>query len=110
MRDRELTLFIDASIDARKPFDFTRIAAERDVSHSTHALSPQALLHTFEQTWNTPSPPAFLLSIPGYDFTLGQPISETAGANLEAALEFVCKLLDRGSYEEWSSFTQSPEE
>jgi len=93
---RQRVLFIDASLDANRPFSFERIQPQRDQSFTSHALSPAALLHVYQQLQQQPPPPCYLLAIRGYGFELGQSISHRAEANLELGLKFIEGVLYRG--------------
>ena len=105
LQGREWVLFVDASISANTPFEFTQLKPERDNSHSTHALSPAAVLDVYRQVCETPMPPAYLLSIRGYDFELGAPLSRQAQANLDQTEAFVVQLLAQSSERAWSGLT-----
>ncbi len=92
---RELVLFADASVNADVPYTCSRIQPEQDVSFTTHALTPAAVLHVYEKLQQRSPPPCYLLAIRGYRFELGQPISREAEANLEQALAFVEEFLSQ---------------
>ena len=108
--DRSAVLFIDADMSCAEPFHFSEIAAAKDGSYTSHAMTPFALLHTYRQVYGTDAPPAFLLRIRGYDFELGEPLSGKAAANLEAAMERVRALLDadRNIVPSWRRSLESP--
>ena len=82
-------LFIDADMSCTEPCDFSEISAEKDGSYTSHAMSPTALLYAYRQVYGKDAPPAFLLRIRGYDFALGDPLTEQAAANLDAATKLV---------------------
>ena len=82
---RSAVLFVDADVSCAEPFQFSEIAAAKDSSYTSHVMTPFALLHTYRQVYGTDAPPAYLLRIRGYDFELGNPLSEAASANLEQA-------------------------
>jgi hydrogenase maturation protease len=108
LRERPLVLFVDASVSAPAPFRFSRLAAERDHSYSTHAISPAAVLAVFRQIHAEPPPPCFLLAIRGEAFELGQPLSPAAEAHLNAALGFVTELLHTPSPDAWTRQAGGP--
>ena len=56
-------------------------------------MSPQSLLSVFQQVNGCAPPPAWLLSIRGYDFGLGKPLSAEASSNLLAACAHIKALL-----------------
>jgi hydrogenase maturation protease len=101
LEGQELALFIDASVSCAAPFSFARIQPEEDRTYSSHALSPAAVLRVWEQVKGLPAPPAYLLTVRGYAFELGEPISEAARANLEAAFRFAVALCDDRSAAHW---------
>jgi hypothetical protein len=57
-------------------------------------MSPQALLSVYRQVNGCAPPPAWLLSIRGYEFGLGLPLSTAANEHLLAAFNHVKSLLD----------------
>jgi Ni,Fe-hydrogenase maturation factor len=85
----EQVLFIDADVSCAAPFEFCEIKAVRDDSYTSHAMSPAALLHAYRKVYHKDAPPSFLLRIRGYDFALGDPLSDRASANLEVATKRV---------------------
>ena len=92
LKGRDLALFLDADAACAGPFAFRPVAPARDESYSTHELSPGAVLQVFRQV-EGPPPPAFVLSIRGERFDLGEPLSPQAEAHLEAAWAFLEDLL-----------------
>ena len=94
LEGRERVLFVDASTSAKAPFEFFRLQPEQDASYTTHAMSPPALLSVYQQVNGCAPPPAWLLSIRGYKFGLGLPLSPAASKNLLAAFNHVKTLLD----------------
>ena len=94
LEGRKRVLFVDASTSATAPFEFVRLQPEQDASYTTHAMSPQALLSVYQQVNGSAPPPAWLLSIRGYEFGLGLPLSTAANKHLLAALIHIKKLLD----------------
>ena len=85
LEGRRLAVFIDAAQDAAAPYELRSVAAARDLSHTSHALSPAAVLETFERVCGAPAPPAVLLAVRAESFELGAPLTTAARANLEAA-------------------------
>jgi hydrogenase maturation protease len=82
---REQILFVDADMSCAEPFHLSRIAAEKDNSYTSHAMTPHALLHAYRQVYGEAAPAAFLLRVRGYAFELGDPLSDGAESNLDAA-------------------------
>jgi hydrogenase maturation protease len=106
LENREGVLFVDASADARPPFEFYPLAPSQDQSYTTHAMSPQALLAVFDQINHQPQPAAFMLSIRGYEFGLGLPLSTQATANLDEAIAFIRQLLTATPIQDWTELTR----
>ena len=102
LEGRERVLFVDASTSASAPFEFIRIQPEQDASYTTHAMSPQALLSVYRQVNGCAPPPAWLLSIRGYEFGLGLPLSTAANRHLLTAFNHVKLLLDPAQSAEWT--------
>lgn len=97
LQGHDLILFVDASFCAQPPFEFHELTAEQDISYTTHAMSPQSVLSVYQQIQQSPHPSSFLLSVRGYRFELGEPISPLAQENLEQSLVFIRNLLsERG--------------
>jgi hydrogenase maturation protease len=84
---RERVVFVDASVEASAPYEYTRVEPCRDESFSTHSMSPAAVLDTHRSVVGEP-PPAWVLAIRGTSFELGDELSPAAAANLDAALRF----------------------
>lgn len=95
LQGRQQVIFIDASLNAKPPFEFTPVQAVEDHSYSSHALSPGAVLHAYQQLYGPP-PPAFVLAIRGEAFELGEGLSETAMKHLEIATRWLRKRLTVG--------------
>ncbi|MCX7110198.1 MAG: hydrogenase maturation protease [Proteobacteria bacterium] len=98
---RELALFIDAHLTCQQPFAFTQLMPESDRSYTTHAMSPSAVLQVYQDINRRPPPPAFMLSIRGERFELGEGLSSAAQANLEAAFEFAKTLCAKPELSCW---------
>ena len=97
-------LFIDADVSCAEPFEFSEISPEKDGSYTSHAMTTAALLHAFRQVYGKDAPPAFLLRIRGHDFALGDPLTDQASANLQAATKLVVGLCTAASLQNWRDF------
>jgi hydrogenase maturation protein HypF len=84
---RARVVFVDASVRAEPPFEFSPVAACADRSCSTHALSPGAVLATLRTIGGKP-PESWVLAIRGERFELGDPLTTRAHAHLDAAVSF----------------------
>jgi len=89
LQHRKRVIFIDASMTASPPYDFDPVLPEQDVSYTTHAMSPAAVLAVYQQIHQRPPPSSYILSIRGYAFDLGEPLSGRARSHLRTAFEFL---------------------
>jgi hydrogenase maturation protease len=101
LQNRERIVFIDASVSAKEPFEFYRIEPAVDDSYTTHAMSPESLLATYEKVNGSAPPPAYMLAVRGYGFELGQPVSEQASTNLADAFGFIRELVAGHAADDW---------
>lgn len=105
LENRELVLFVDASVSCTPPYQFTPLQPARDTSYTSHALSPAAVLHVYQQI-NANPPPAFLLAIWGESFELGNSLTPGAEENLKAAFGFAEQLLKQATEENWKRISK----
>lgn len=103
LEGRDLVLFIDASVSCPTPFLFSRLQPAQDARYTTHEMSPQAVLHVYEQVYRKPAPPSFLLSVRGESFDLGEPLSPAAVENRDAALALLVQLCSQPHLEAWKN-------
>ncbi len=82
---RALVVFVDAAADGPSPFTLTPVVPDAVATHTTHAMSPGAVLEVAARACGG-APPAWVLAIRGEGFALGAPLSATACRNLDAAL------------------------
>jgi hydrogenase maturation protease len=85
---RTAVLFVDASLDCGTPFQVTALRAARDISFTSHALTPQAVMEVYRDLHKTEPPPCSLLAIRGMRFGLGEPPEPMALSNLARALKW----------------------
>lgn len=105
LQNRELVLFVDAAVNQANAFAFSRLQAQRDKSYTTHAMSPAAVLQVYESITGQQAPPAFLLSIKGESFELGEGLTAEAKAHLSVACRYVEKLFQQAEYSKWLSMS-----
>jgi len=104
LENRQLVLFIDASVACVNAFDFSELTPAKDDSYTTHAMSPAAVLAVYQSIKKQLPPPCFLLAIKGESFELGEGVSANAQNNFAAACQFVERLLDSPSPDAWRNF------
>lgn len=93
LRGRARVFFVDATVEGSQPYVVRPVTAARDVSFTSHVLSPEALLHSYWLTERAAPPPTWLVAIRGERFGLGDSMSAAAQRNLKAALDAVVPLL-----------------
>jgi hydrogenase maturation protease len=101
LENRELVVFVDASVKSEIAFEFTRLQPVRDLSHTTHAMSPAAILDTYQTIKKETPPPCFLLAIGADSFELGEDLGNTARQNLAKACEFMNTILNNPTFDFW---------
>ncbi|MCC6922462.1 MAG: hydrogenase maturation protease [Nitrosomonas sp.] len=82
-------IVVDADMTCIEPFEFLPIVAFKDESCTSHTLTPAGLLYVYQQIYQCDSPTTFLLRIRGYNFSLGEVLSEKAACNLNTAVQFI---------------------
>jgi hydrogenase maturation protease len=101
LENRQLVLFVDASVACPKGFDFKEISPARDTSYTSHAMSPAAVLAVYQEIKKQTPPPCFLLSIKGETFALGDGLSTNAQSHLAQASCFADQLLQSIDIKTW---------
>jgi hydrogenase maturation protease len=85
LEGRERVIFVDAGTGTPAPFELRRAHPAQDVLHTSHALSPEAVLATFARINSATPPEAWVLCVRGESFELGEALSATAAGHLELA-------------------------
>lgn len=94
---RRRVIFVDAGVGTPAPYQLQRATAAADFGHTSHAISPEAVLATYERVQGTPAPEAWVLCVRGESFELGEVLSEAAARRLQGAweaLEGLCRLTE----------------
>ena len=92
LKDRQYVLFVDAGISCSEPFEIQTLHPERDDSFTTHAMSPASVMAVYRQINQCDPPPCWLLTIRGYEFGLGLPMSVRAKENLHEAYRHIVEM------------------
>jgi Ni,Fe-hydrogenase maturation factor len=61
------------------------VGPDAEFAHTTHAISPEAVLATYVRVRGEAPPRSVILCVRGESFELGEPLSPAAVANVEAA-------------------------
>lgn len=90
-------VFADADRSCPEPFELRRLVPRRDLSFTTHALAPEALLGLALEHFDCATA-GFILGIRGYEFdAFGERLSWRARRNLAAAAGHLERALRDGS-------------
>lgn len=101
LKGQDLALFVDAGFKTQEPFAFFQTAPRRSMEISSHTLAPEALLDIYERVLGETPPPAFILTVAGEDFSIGDTLSAAARQRLELASDFLLQRLRAPSLENW---------
>lgn len=85
MQGRQAVLFVDAGQGMAEPYALTPVCADDRPGHSTHAISPGAVLAVYRRIVGSEPPPARVLCVQGETFELGEGLTPRAAENLELA-------------------------
>jgi hydrogenase maturation protease len=91
---RERVIFVDAGAGTPAPFELRRVEAAAEFLHTSHALSPEAVLATYRRVTGEEPPQAWLLCVRGESFELGEGLSAQATARLEQAMTALWRLAE----------------
>ena len=82
---RERVIFVDAGTGTPAPYELRRVTAAADFLHTSHAISPESVLATYERLHGAPAPETWVLCVRGESFELGAPLSGAVVGRVEAA-------------------------
>jgi hydrogenase maturation protease len=85
LEGRERVIFIDAGAGTGAPFELREAKPAADFPHTSHSLSPEAVLATYQRIKSEMPPSSTILCVRGESFELGEGLSEAAAANLREA-------------------------
>jgi hydrogenase maturation protease len=109
---RRLALFIDACADARAPVVLDPVGATAmTAGHSTHSLSPGAVLGVLMRVTGEAPPPAFVLGIRASHFELGaapQPAAVEAMEEAWSLLRSLCRCPRHSEWQTMASVARTP--
>lgn len=89
IRDKDIVVFVDASIEDIEDFHFGMVEPSEGRSEFTlHAASPAYILALCIKLYNK-HPETYLLQIRGYEWEFMEGLSDRAAGNLESAMDFL---------------------
>jgi hypothetical protein len=97
LEDYQLQVEHALDLADRAPFETTSLHAARDVTFTTHAISPASVMHAYRELAGVEPPPCTLLAIRGLRFELGQPPGVEALDHLERSLRWGMSWLTAGA-------------
>ncbi len=92
IRDYDIVIFADATVEEIEDFKLTRIIPCDKVNFTMHAVNPAFILDLCHNLYGK-APEGYLLHIKGYQFELIETLSDRAKLNLLKAYTFVQKII-----------------
>jgi hydrogenase maturation protease len=108
LHGRTLALVIDAAERCSAPVLLQRVEPSSAVAHTSHALSPAAVLQVYRQVEASEPPPTYTLAVRGERFGLGEPVSADVAQRLEAAKALLLQLLQTPEPAYWAACATLP--
>ncbi len=90
--DKDVVIFVDASLEERDGFHITRVIPSPKVDFTMHAVTPNFVLNLCQEIYNK-IPDAYLLHLKGYEWEMKEELTKGARENLENALEYIKKII-----------------
>lgn len=97
LEGRVRVVFVDAGAGTPAPYGLRRVVADEAWRHTSHSLSPEAVLATWARLRVDPPPPCWVLCVRGERFGLGESLSVAAQGYLEAAWPVLARLASGGT-------------
>jgi len=94
VRDCNVVVFADAAKTGEGPAALTPLEPQAGITFTTHALAPAAVLALCRELYGR-TPRAYILAVRGYDWDVGEGLSEGAERNLAAALALLRDFLSK---------------
>jgi hydrogenase maturation protease len=86
--DKDLVIFVDASVEDIEDFILTPVDESAKVAFSSHSASPGYIVKLCHDLFDT-QPASYLLHIKGYEWEFMGGLTENAKENLEKSLELL---------------------
>lgn len=98
--EHDTVIFVDASVNGREPFSFTKLQPKRQESFSSHSVSPEAVLGLARDLFGAETE-AYMLAVRGYSFEMfEEEMTPKALENKREAVRFLQSILESGSFRE----------
>ncbi len=92
IRDYDIVIFADATVEEIEDFKMTRITSSDKVHFTMHAVNPAFVVDLCKKLYGR-SPDAYLVHIKGYDFRMVEGLTAEAEDNLRKAFEHIKEFL-----------------
>jgi hydrogenase maturation protease len=92
IRDYDIVIFVDASIEELPGYELTRVKPSGKVSYTMHAMHPSFVLDLCGKIYGQ-APEVLLMKIKGYEFNLMEGLSDSAASNLITAFSAIKKII-----------------
>lgn len=100
IKDKDVVVFVDASIEEIDPFHFGRVEPSEGRSAFTmHAASPAYILALCIKLYQK-HPETYLLQVRGYEWEFTEKLSPVAEKNLASALAFIKGRIVAGDFQQ----------
>ncbi len=90
--DKDIVIFVDASIEDIESYQLTKITPKSKVEFSMHSVSPAFVVKLCDDIYPQ-TPLAYLLHLKGYEWAFKEGITEKAMQNFKAAFDYIKPLL-----------------
>jgi len=90
----DIVFFADTTIDDSKAVDIQPVIASPETEFTMHAMQPAFVLHLCQSLYNV-SPETYIITMHGFEFEFGMPVTEQALSNLNMAISLLSERLNR---------------
>lgn len=101
LKGADVALFLDAGKGTPAPFAFYETAPRLGLTHTSHAMAPEAVLDVYTRVLGEAPPPAFVMAIRGEAFELGTELGDVARERLDLAWDFLRPLIEAADVGIW---------
>jgi hydrogenase maturation protease len=84
----DVVIFADASVNQASPVMITEVAPSAQTEFTMHAMDPSFILHLCHVLYEA-SPEVYIITMRASEFEFGQPITDEAAQNLDAAIAMI---------------------
>ncbi len=99
VKDHDVVIFADASVDCKEPFEFYPISPGAKTHFSSHFLAPEDVLGLAQDAFSA-STRGYVLAIRGYEFNeFGERLSSRATTNLQEATQFLIERIKTRTFD-----------